>query len=1419
MSGADIPEDYNIQEAWDKACRAFARMTQADLTASPKLSVDEVLEDIRRKQDDDEEKHKKYRAAKDVISKTGNFIMVLGGIAAQGASMVFAPSSLCFNAISYLIETGAKYKRIFSSLAELFQRISDVLERCKIYMRLPAEAVDALLRKIINEELVCFVEICALSIKVMRGNKMLIALKVFAFDSDEGVSAQLERLASLVERESQMRATLGFESQKISERIIVEARDGTRRVSASVDELLTFEKKKDADSMAMRLLSSIDNNLDMPSETFKDTQAIFKRYLSEQVSGSGRWLQSDPLYASWVDSPRSRCSILGLSGAQGVGKSVLFATVVKHLQEISNQDGEDKTRTSVAYYIFDKDKNDPSLLKALQVLAWQIAKADMMYRKDLSSAQTASVNQVGSIWDILFGRSSKRDSTFYLLIDGVEQMDKQHLKEFLHVLDEWQSRPPGWSKFTLRILLSGRTEVMGRVKDQLGDGISIIDVTLKNHDDILKFINNEMDKMDILSGSTDQVKSLRDEILDGLANRTNGDFVSIRLLLDEISTKQRPSEIRDIISRSGEDKSDTIVRTIAALNETLSNEDISDLNELLTWVLFAWRPLSVEELEAVLFLKSGEPSLRPLAEKIRGQYSSLFRIAAANVHLASESIADFLRQSLTPSDLEEAPRNTTEVSESEVRIIRRFLESVCDPALYAKFQFDEFFLHKLKGKTTILVAVDAEMAHLKLARACLDVLCSSDSSSPHLNDLDYYAVHHFAQHLALTDPALTLPRHKIALGPQLVKVFTDEKVIERWWDCNSHDLRMHWIYRDDYAEVLMKWLQDSAVTKDVPQKDREWVRSLSDKSQLDTDLLEHVARVLARQWLHSDTWDILRPFMALHGYITKIKNRKSPSIARAIRDPSSDTIPAADVLDAAEWAQAQLDLGKLGYEESRNVARTLREYEKYEEAIQQFKHTSMLAEENWLSQHGLAVCYASQGDLDVAIDILEATINKIKEGEYGESKEADESLPDMYNDLATWHRSNGRDEVALAIYQKQLDVDRFDYDTASNLIILLHEQARHTDLVELLQSLKNATDPDSALDLRTKTVQKHSLNELFNEALFALAQRDAGFGLVLESYENALAAARAQLLEARKAGNLREERFAQGEQITIMRLIATLYQRASHGSPTREKCAIDYWLRIMEMDGTHDWWLAARQARVRSQFAVFCFEKAMALQSSDLAAEYIQHLEDIISFKKPDDALLLFWSHPSCLLARYHRLQGNHDKAKSILRFYIKLNLDLLSDDDPLNDSEAYHDLAVLFMFAGDDIDALAAWSLITPTNVPEAGNGGLGNTEKNNHKLVGPMLAYCDGECGTRWTFADDFYVCKACFDVRFDEICLHNLRAGTLKRKVCNPEHDMMHVPGYDPSERNRIGKGNVKVGEDIVPVEEWLRRIRRDWGLDAA
>jgi hypothetical protein len=376
--------------------------------------------------------------------------------------------------------------------------------------------------------------------------------------------------------------------------------------------------------VAQRLLSNIDANLGTPSETYKAIQAIYKRRLNEQIPGSGEWLQHDPLYTAWADARRSLFSILGVAGGEGYGKSFLFAAIVKHLQEVYSGATEDMTCTSISYYMFDQQEiKDPSLIRALEVLAWQIAKADMVYRKELGSVKAAGINQIRSLCKQLFGKSYKTDSKFFLLLDGIDQMDKQHLQEFVQLLEEWQSTASTWPRFTLRILLIGRTETMDKVKTRIGDEISVIDVASTNRDDMINFINDRMNKMEILGGSSDQVVALRGDILETLTNETKGDFVNVGLLLDEISGKKRPSEIRDILTRSGEDRSDTIARKMEMLNETLSDEDISDLNHLVMWVVFAEYPLTLEELEAALFLKSREPSLRPLAENIRDQYSSL----------------------------------------------------------------------------------------------------------------------------------------------------------------------------------------------------------------------------------------------------------------------------------------------------------------------------------------------------------------------------------------------------------------------------------------------------------------------------------------------------------------------------------------------------------------------------------------------------------------------------------------------------------------------------------------------------------------------------------------------------------------------------------------------------------------------------
>ncbi|OQD79098.1 hypothetical protein PENANT_c062G09607 [Penicillium antarcticum] len=1419
-----VENDYNLQEAWDRACTSFAQTAKVDLTAAPKFTVDQVLDQIRTKQDDDDERNIKYKTAKDVIGKTLNFVMVLGGIAAQGASMVFAPSSLCFNAISYLISTGAKYKRIFSSLAELFRRISDVLERCKIYMRLPADAVDVSLRKIINEELVCFVDICALSIKVLKGHKVFTALRVFAFDSDEGVSGQLGRLTTLVERESQMRATLGFESQKTSERNIIESKEGTKKINTTVDKLLTFEKKKDADNGVKRLLKNIDSSLDTPSETHKASQTIYRRLLDDQVPGSGEWLRNDPLYTTWANPQHSSCSILGISGGEGYGKSFLFAAVVQHLQEAHSHVADDLKCISTAYHIFEKEKGEASLLKALKVLAWQIANTDVVYRKDLSSTKVDGINQINNIWEVLFAKSYKSDSTFFLLLDEIDQMEKNHLKDFLQLLTELGAISRTWPRFNLRILLSGRDKTMSRVKTHMGEGISILDVASKNTDDMEKFIVDRMNKMEILSGSSDQVLSLRCEILQALTTQTHGDFVNVSLMLHEISGKQRPGEIRDILSRSGGNRSDTIVRKMEQLNETLSDEDISDLNDLLTWVVFASRSLTLEELEAVLFLKAREPSLRPLAEKIIDQYSSLFKILGdpnpstkiipptSRVLLVSDSIEEFLRtKPETEGTEDEEDLNLTgDVNEFEVRIVKRFLESVCDPKLFNKFGFDDFFQRKLKGKTA-RVGVDIQSAHLKIFTSCLDVICSEQSSG--LAPLLDYAVNFLPVHLQNVDPSLTEPHQKTALGPRLVSLFYDDEIIQRWWTADNPWPRHDWIYSDVFVDVALKWLRDSAVTKNISAEQTKWVKSLSSKSEPDADIIEHIGRFLARTWLQSTAWGVTEVFSAFHGYATKIENRKNSTFERFISDASPGAVNASQILDTAEYARKHIGIDILGYEENRNLARTLREHHQYPEAIEKFKLASSLDPYNWFSQWGLATCYAYKQDYALAIETVEAAKKIILTAEIEEDHA---TIPDLDRDLAEWNGNAGNIDQAVAIYESLLQADPNDYETALSLILLFHNEKNREGLLRFLESLKESTDERTGLDRRTQTFHAHYNSAEYHATIFAVASEAKAFDAIFESYEAAITAAKTRLVEARKIGDSQEEEFSRACQAMLMHHLAYLCYENSTDKPERKEIAIDQWVRILQMeDSAGDYTLTSIKPYVRSKFASVCYTEAR--RDTEAAGQYVEQLEQLVALKSASVAADWCYStYPTRLLARLYALQGDKEKAKDVIRPYVKDHLNILVDDDPLNDWQGYEGLATYLMYVGEDDDCLAAWSLIVPTTDTKSDEDEESLDGGSSQDPNGPLYAACDGKCGTRWTFANDIHACRECDDVQFDLACLNKLRKGTLEINVCGKDHEMIHVPAYDAVKMEKIGVGNVKVGEKIMSVDDWIKRLKEDWGI---
>ena len=739
--------------------------------------------------------------------------------------------------------------------------------------------MDVALKRIIHQLLLSFVSICELSIKVLHGHgkKFVNFLKVFAFNEDDGVKCELEKLKILAEKENQMNCTLTLELTKANGRKVTAAFAETNSTLGTIAE---SEKKREALLVAEKQFEKLKGALGNPEESYRD---IYQSFLAIKLPNTGEWLQREPSFMSWADQQSDSEPILCISGNEGYGKSVLMSTIIQVLKK-KYPVGQDDSRTSIAYYYFQEDvkssqssdRDHRSIVKALKALALQIAQNDPVYQRHLATSIKTSedLSEVEHLWKNLFTNFSQIDATFFLLLDGIDQIDERHENILLQLLGDIQAQPRVKGLLRIRLFLSTRVDKLKERRKDLEKPLLSIDLARKNGDDIQKFVNFKLDNMKILKGSFTKVKKgLRDEIFAALTENAQGDFVNMDLLLNEIGSMQRPIEIRTVLTKAkaGENLSDTIARKIEQCNKLLGKRDIEDLNELLTWVINAYLPLTLRELEAVLYLKNktSDASMEPLREQIQDRYSTFFRVSdkadpfeASDpvVTLVSDSIIDHFRKSTKTVDIEDSPADDS----IEVKIIKKFLESVCDPDLFTRFGFKGFFEHNL-AKNTAVITVDLHAAPLKLLVDCLHII--NDEVDEMTEPLADHAALWFPKYLQQVDLSSADPTTKTAIGKQLLPLFNSNRHIERWWKEDDFCLRYLWLYNDNYVDLVLNWLKDAAVIKELTNEEKEWIKSLTSNS----DLLMPLTKFLASKWLQSTDWGTFQPFVCVHSYIIKVR--------------------------------------------------------------------------------------------------------------------------------------------------------------------------------------------------------------------------------------------------------------------------------------------------------------------------------------------------------------------------------------------------------------------------------------------------------------------------------------------------------------------------------------------------------------------
>ncbi|KXJ97314.1 hypothetical protein Micbo1qcDRAFT_230007 [Microdochium bolleyi] len=830
-------ERKELESVWKDLQEQVIKLAGGTRSGLRILSIDDVLNtlDTLSKEKAAKEAADKFGRLKDVTRTTLQCIQTIGGMIAEGASEVFGPSQMCFNALTFVLASWSAYAGLASNLTELLEKCAEFLERLTYYK----DEMDAKLACLACQNLRLFVEICSRIIALRKRHARLFAFTKQLFLNDNSIQDVLDMMSRLNAKESLLVNAQTW-------RIVQDS-------SGKLNVLLEGQRKQRRDEEMKEWRRTIVARLGFPESSLGSNREplplwrnAYDRRKNGLVEGTGDWIAKNAQFVDWLSSEDPRHYMLVIQGDSNSGKTSLLANILRNVLT-SDQPGP-TSRAVCAYYFpeADRRKEDDEGGTILEVISrtllFQIGTAyEAMTKRFISILESrADFQNVRDQWQRLFNDSRERlspDSTFYLFLDGVDE----HISEIIPLL---QTLSAVTDNKKIRILLNARPETVSNyLLRSPGLDFATIPIREFNDDDVTKYIIHHMDNnLPITRAPQDRpgVNSWRATILSALKRACKGDFIKLNNSLKELSVVDLVDDIMAILEKAGQTRDDLIRAEIRRLNEMRTPAEISEINEIIYWIEDGRQWFSADQLEALLSIKyrrargiSGsvsprpfndsrfvpspkvytqspklsafgagqglgiaspvdEPSrssspirsvqpkfgisLLPFSQRLAEKYG-LFRIGdAGNIDWkSSEYVA------LVPKH-DGLPTNATEqrgqVIQAEVDIVRHFLSTVCPPDLYDRFEFERFFEEK-SGGSRECVHFDKSNSDLRIAITCLTILTEPEMKLE--VDLRYYAIWWLLDHMKATDLSRAHRELKASAGALLFKFFTSDSAIDMFF--------------------------------------------------------------------------------------------------------------------------------------------------------------------------------------------------------------------------------------------------------------------------------------------------------------------------------------------------------------------------------------------------------------------------------------------------------------------------------------------------------------------------------------------------------------------------------------------------------------------------------------------------------------
>jgi hypothetical protein len=324
------------------------------------------------------------------------------------------------------------------------------------------------------------------------------------------------------------------------------------------------------------------------------------------------------------------------------------------------------------------------------------------------------------------------------------------------------------------------------------------------------------------------------------------------LLLKQLLQNDHVDLFSEALEKPPEDIQSILNQTLVHFGETHTAQDIRDLNSLLAWVLHAkQQPLTLAQLNAATGVESEHGEFLDIRDKLKREFSAYFSVVdlSHRIEVGQPTGSPDSSDANNSSSKDEGQKSLDETQFSDLDDNLETQKVKVAHASIAEF-FRSSVIGKVKEKD-VPIGMSRAQAHLRLAKTCLSVICSTGVSSKpwrvsHKNDLLSYAATHFHEHLAEAEVRSTATlADKLEIFKFLLKAFRDESVMGRW--VLETSIWPTWVDPDGAITTVWAWLSEQDVQKELKEEDIAWINDPSISTA--EKLMKPTALWFAKQWL------------------------------------------------------------------------------------------------------------------------------------------------------------------------------------------------------------------------------------------------------------------------------------------------------------------------------------------------------------------------------------------------------------------------------------------------------------------------------------------------------------------------------------------------------------------------------------------